>query len=264
MARPPISIITVCYNEEKNIKKTCESISNQKYKNFEWMIVDGKSTDKTLSIIKKYKKNITSLTSEKDTGVYNAMNKGIAKTKGEYLLFLNGGDYFKNKDTLQKAANFIQKDKKENEIYYGDLLYENGETVSYSKAKLDEKFFISKTISHQATFIKKDLFKKIGKYNEKYEVVADFDFWIKAIINGKAKVKYLPVVISVFDLSGMSTDYKVAKQHIKERIEVLLAYGLINQNQAVILKRKWLILGMLKRLRVYNFLRKNYRRVIQR
>ncbi|MFH0808034.1 MAG: glycosyltransferase family 2 protein [archaeon] len=264
MTSPFISIITVCYNEEKNIKKTCDSIASQKYKNFEWIVIDGKSTDKTLSIIKKYKTHTTLITSEKDTGVYNAMNKGITKAKGEYLLFLNGGDYLKDKNTLQEAYNFIQKDKKTAGIYYGDLVYDNGEIVSYKKAKLDKKFFINKTISHQATFIKRNLFNKFGKYSENYKIVSDYEFWIKTIIKEKVKVKYLPIIISVFDLSGVSTDYKIARQHIKERIEAMFKYSLINQRQALMLKIKWFILAGLKKIGVYNFLRRNYRRVFSR
>ena len=264
MTKPLISIITVCYNEEKNIKKTCDSIAGQKYKDFEWIVVDGKSKDKTLDIIKKYKKDITSLTSEKDKGIYSAMNKGVSKSKGEYLLFLNGGDYLKDKNVLQKVFDFIKKDKKKNAIYYGDLIYDNGEIVDYSRAKLDKRFFINKTISHQATFIKKNLFTKFGKYNEKYKIVSDYEFWIKAIVKEKVKTKYLPIIVSVFDLSGMSTNYKIAKQHIKERIEVMLKYKLINKKQSATLKRKWFILGVLKKLGVYNFLRKNLRRIIWR
>ncbi len=264
MTRSIISIITVCYNEEKKIKATCESIAKQTYKDFEWIIIDGKSTDKTLSIIKEYKKYTTSITSEKDTGIYNAMNKGILKSKGEYLLFLNGGDYLKDKNVLRKVSDFIQKDKKKNEIYYGDLVYDNEEVVDYGEAKLSKKFFINKTISHQATFIKKNLFKKFGGYDEKYKIVSDYEFWIKTIVKGRVKVKYLPVIVSVFDLNGMSTTYKIARQHIKERLGVLLKYNLIYQKQAVALKRKWLILTTLKKIGLYDFLRKNYRKIIRR
>ena len=262
--KPFFSITTVCYNEEKSIRKTCESISNQKFKDFEWIVVDGRSTDGTVKIIKEYKKDIASLTSEKDDGIYNAMNKGIKKSKGEYLLFLNGGDYLKDKDTLQKVHELIQEDKGSNEIYYGDLLYDNGEIVRYDKAKLNEKFFVKSTLSHQATFIDKKLFNKFGNYNENYHIVSDFEFWVKAIVKGKVKTKHLPIVIAVFDLSGMSTDYKLAKKQIKERNDVLMKYKLINKKQATIAETKWLLLTTLKKAGLYNLLRKNYRKVIRR
>ncbi|MCK4650244.1 glycosyltransferase [Candidatus Pacearchaeota archaeon] len=261
---PFFSIVTVCYNEEKNIKKTCESIIKQGYKNFEWIIIDGKSTDKTLEIIKKYGKKIPKVISEKDSGVYNAMNKGIVKTKGEYILFLNGGDYLKDKDVLQEIANFIQKDKKQGEIYYGDLLYDNGEIVTFKKSKLDKKFFKTKTISHQATFIKRQLFEKYGYYDEQYKIVADFDFWIRAIIKGGAKVKYLPIIVSVFDQTGISADYKLAKKQIKERSEVLIKHGLIGKTETIFAEAKWFILTMLKKLGFYSIIRETYRKIVKR
>jgi len=248
---PLFSIITVCYNEEKIIEKTCKSIAAQKYKNFEWIIIDGNSTDRTLGIIKKYKKYITSLSSEKDSGIYNAMNKGVKKSKGKYLLFLNGGDYLKDKNILQETSDFIEKDNHKNEIYYGDIFYDNGEFVSYKNSTLNEKFFTKKSISHQATFIKKNLFSKYGKYNEKYKIVSDFEFWIKSIIKGKTKTKYLPVIVSVFNQSGMSTDYRLAKQQINERNDVLLKYNLISRRIAFILRIEWFLLMMLKRTGIY-------------
>jgi glycosyltransferase involved in cell wall biosynthesis len=262
--KPFFSIITICYNEEKTIKKTCESVVRQKYRNFEWIVVDGKSTDNTLKIINKYKKCITNLSSEKDEGIYSAMNKGIKKSRGEYLLFLNGGDNLKNQDVLQEVSDFIQKDNKKTEIYYGNLLYSNGEVVDYKKSVLDKKFFVNKTIAHQATFIKRNLFSKYGKYDEHYKIVSDYDFWIKVIIVNKVKTKYLPIIISVFDPKGASTDYKLAKQQIEERNKVLLKYGMINKSEASIWKIKWFLLTLLKKIGVYNIIRKNYRKVVCR
>jgi glycosyltransferase involved in cell wall biosynthesis len=262
--KPLFSIITVCYNEEKNIEKTCKSVSSQKYKNFEWVVVDGKSTDNTLSIIKKYKKNISTLISEKDTGIYNAMNKGIRKSKGEYLLFLNGGDHLKDAETLQRVANFIDRDNRKSEIYYGNLHYEGEGVVDYKHAVLNKRFFIKKTISHQATFIKRRLLLKYGNYNEEYRIISDYEFWIKAIVKGKAKTKYLPVVVAVFNLEGISTNYKLSKIQIKERNDVLLKYGLINKAGAITSSMRWSLLTMLKRIGAYNFSRKIYRKIIKR
>jgi glycosyltransferase involved in cell wall biosynthesis len=256
--------VTICFNEEKKIEETCKSVREQTCKDFEWIVLDGKSTDNTTNILKKYKKNMSSFVSEKDSGRYNAMNKGIKKSKGEYLIFLHGGDFFKDKNVLQKIKDFIEQDKKSSEIYYGDLQYDNGEIVSYKKSVLDKKFFITKTISHQATFIQKNLLKKIGFYNEKYRIVADFDFWIRAIVLNKVKTRYLPLTISVFDQEGLSTTYKMAKKQIAERNEVLLKYKLITEKQAKLFKVRWFILSFFKRLGIYNFLRRNYRKVVKR
>jgi glycosyltransferase involved in cell wall biosynthesis len=264
LGKPLFSIITICYNEEKNIEKTCKSVSEQTHRNFEWIVIDGKSTDGTLDIIKKYKKNISSLISEKDKGIYNAMNKGIKKAKGKYLLFLNGGDYLENKNILQRVADHISKDREEMDIYYGDLLYENGEIVTYKYSKLDKKFFVKGTISHQATFISEKLFSKYGNYEEGYSISSDYDFWIKTIVINHVKTKYIPLIISVFDLSGMSTDYKLAKKQIEERNEILLKYKMINNTEVILGELKWFLLTMLKKAGLYNFIRRAYRKVNKR
>ncbi len=261
---PLISIITVCYNEEKGIEKTCKSVAGQTHNNFEWIVIDGKSTDNTLNIIKKYKNKISTLISEKDKGRYDAMNKGISKAKGKFILFLNGGDSFVDNNVLENTSNLIKEDEEKNDIYYGDAIYDNGEIVSFSHSKLNKKFFKTKTISHQSTFIKKSLFSKYGKYNLKYKIVADFDFWVKTIAINKVKTKYLPLLISVFDLNGISTDYKLAKKQIQERNEVLMNHRIIGKTGAKLATLKWSLLAMLKRVRLYNFIRRKYRKVVGR
>jgi len=261
---PLISVITVCYNEEKGIEKTCESIVNQSNKNFEWIVIDGKSTDGTLDIIGKYKKQIGYFVSEKDRGVYDAMNKGISKSSGKYLLFLNGGDSFVEKNILEKVSSFIKKDKLQSEIYYGNAIYGNGEVVDFSKAVLNKSFFLNKTISHQATFIKRQLFQKYGNYNPNYKIVADFDFWVKAIVKNKIKTKYLPIAVSIFNLEGIGSNYKLAKKQIEERNAVLQKYKLITPAEARIAKIKWFLLAILKKMEIYNIIRKGYRKVIKR
>lgn len=257
---PFFSLITICYNEEKRINKTCKSISQQNFKNFEWIIIDGNSADRTLDVIKKYKDFFSKLISEKDNGRYHAMNKGIKNAKGKYLLFVNGGDYLQNKDVLQKVYDFIMKDNERNDIYCGDILLENGRIFSRIGNKLDKQFFIFKTIPHQASFIKYNLFKKYGNYDEKYEIVGDYDFWVRSILLGESSVKFLPFVISVFDLKGVGSSYKFYKKHIKERNDVLLKNHLINPFQAFLLKIVWASVALLKFLRVDNFLKKCFRK----
>jgi len=254
--KPLISIITVCYNEEKNIEKTCKSVAAQSFKDFEWIVIDGKSTDNTVKIIKKYKRFASELASETNSGIYNAMNKAIEMAKGRYMLFLNGGDYLASKDVLKKASKEIRKDSESSQIYYGNLQYDNGDIVSHKNSGLDRKFFIKSTLSHQATFIKRDLFSKYGFYDESYRIVADYDFWIKTIVINNVKTKYIPLTVSVFDLSGISTSHKYAKMHAQERTRALLRYGLIGQLGAFLIKLKWAFLTMLKRIGLYNVARR--------
>jgi glycosyltransferase involved in cell wall biosynthesis len=261
---PLISIITICYNEVKNIEKTCQSVFNQTEKDFEWIVIDGKSTDGTMDILKKYTSKITYFVSEKDKGIYNAMNKGIKRSRGDYLLFLNAGDFFKDKYVLKKVKEFIINDKRSNEIYYGDIEYSNGEKVDFSKSKLNKKFFISKTISHQGTFIKNRLFERYGLYNENYKIVSDFEFWIKTIVLNKAKTKHLPLTVSILEIQGISSNYKFVKEQIRERNEVLIRYNLISFSKSLINKLFWFFLSVLKKIRVYSFFRKIYRSIIKR
>ncbi len=261
---PLISVITICYNENDGIKRTCDSVINQTYKNFEWIVIDGGSTDGTLDILEKYKDNMKYFISEKDNGIYNAMNKGIKKSKGNYLLFLNGGDFLKDNNILYNVSNFILDDKKESNIYYGDVEYNNGEIVTFKKTKLNKNFFINKTISHQASFIKSNLFDKYGYYNENYKIVSDFDFWIKTIVLNNVKTKYIPIIVSVFDLHGVSTKYSYMKKHIEERNNVLLINNIINRKEAIFLKFKWTLLLILKKIGVYFILKKIYRKFIHR
>lgn len=264
MKKPLISVITVCYNEREKMGMTCESVVNQNYKNFEWIVIDGKSTDETLKILKRYRRKMNVFISEKDEGPYNAMNKGIKKAKGKYILFLNGGDYLVNKSVLKRASEFILRDKSEADIYYGDAKYSNGELVTFKKSKLSPDFFLNKTISHQSSLIRKKLFSKYGDYNPRYKIVADFDFWIKTIVVHKVKTKYLPLIIAVFDLGGMSTKTENFRQHLNERIYVLKKYNLINYLQEKIILIKWATLNFLKKIKVYSIIRKSYRRIIKR
>ncbi len=119
---PKFSIITVVYNDVENIEETIKSLLNQTYKNFEYIIIDGKSDDGTVEKIKKYEKEITYFVSEKDGGIYDAMNKGIKISSGEFLFFLNSNDFFYNKNVLKNIAEISEKNKKEDIIYGRQIL----------------------------------------------------------------------------------------------------------------------------------------------
>lgn len=114
--QPLISVITICYNEP-NLEKTCESVANQTYKNFEWIVIDGGSKQETLDIFKKYQNKMDYFVSEKDNGIYHAMNKGLRQAKGKYAIFLNAGDFFYAPDVLKKVVSCgLDKD-----IVYADI-----------------------------------------------------------------------------------------------------------------------------------------------
>lgn len=198
-----LSIITVCFNIKDEIEQTLKSIVNQTWQDFEWIVIDGGSTDGTLDILKKYEKHISVLISEPDKGIYNAMNKGIKIAKGKYLNFMNGGDSFYADDVLEKV--FAGKDY-DSDILYGDCKIFEMNGKSYIRKFPDNigtRFFVDDVINHQSTFIKRDLFDKYGLYSENYKIVSDWEKWVIFAINNRSFQK-LDFVVANFVYNGIS------------------------------------------------------------
>ena len=178
-----ISIITVTKNSEKFLKKNLLSVQGQTYRNFEHLIIDGGSTDKTIEIIKKNKKNIEYFESRKDKGIYDAMNKGIRKCKGDIIGILNSDDYY-YRNTLQIVNNYFNQNKNI-DFLFGSVI----------KHKLLTGFFPNKIFwtfgfytSHSVGFfIKKKSQKKVGFYNLKYQFSSDYDLFYRMIVKKKFK-----------------------------------------------------------------------------
>lgn len=202
---PKISIITVCYNED-NVGRTCESILNQTCRDYEWIVIDGGSTGKCADILKSYADKMTVFVSEKDSGIYNAMNKGIAQASGEYLIFMNAGDEFFHPEVLALIKPFLNG---QNEIVYGDTKHikspEEAVIVSYPD-ELKKKMFINNTINHQSALIRKDLFARFGGYDESFPIFADVEKWLVYLENG-CVFKHLPVIIAKFYCDGVSSRF---------------------------------------------------------
>lgn len=216
-----LSIITICYNIKNEIERTCKSIVSQTNQDFEWIVVDGGSTDGTVDILNKYKDKMTIFISEPDKGIYNAMNKGIKLAKGEYLNFMNGGDCFASNDVVE---NFYQSSAYGADIVYGNIniIKEKGRVKikTYPK-QVDKKFFIRRCINHQASFIKRELFDKYGLYNESYKIVSDWEKWI-VFSENNCNFKYWNNLVANFGAGGISAQ-KTPKL-IKERENVLNAH----------------------------------------
>lgn len=215
-----ISVITVCYNAEDTIEKTILSVKNQTYKDIEHIIIDGCSADKTLQIIYKYKENIAIIISEKDNGPYDAMNKGIKKATGDFLIFMNANDTLYDDFVVEKVVNTL-KDNPERMILFGDVnrINENMEDSyleKYDQVK-NSFYFVNNNICHQSIFYHKSLFEKFGNYSNNYKIYADWDFNIKCFIEGKALSIYLPITISNFLMGGLCTDSKNKKIYRREK-----------------------------------------------
>lgn len=263
-----LSIITINYNNAEGLRKTLASVASQTFRDFEHIIVDGGSTDDSVEIIREYtsangaqgggcqtgQKSQTGRTkecpqicwiSEKDNGIYNAMNKGIEiafgkrivnsfnrselvedKNKGikmangEYLLFLNSGDYLVDPDTLKN----VFEEAKDVDIIYGDRInvYEDGsqQKVNYFPDKITGSFMYQSMISHQASFIKSDLFVKYGLYREDLKYASDWEFFLKTFLLYNCTYQHIYQYVVYYDCMGISSVAENNKEMWEERKRV--------------------------------------------
>lgn len=218
-----ISIITVNYNDKAGLEKTIASVITQTWKGFEFIIIDGDSNDGSKEVIQAHSASFTHFVSEPDSGIYHAMNKGIELAKGEYLLFLNSGDILVDEHTLQKTEKYLDG---KNAIYYGDVIYQ--EIAKQKKRVMPDKltflFFLEHSLSHQATFIQRDLFKTIFLYNEAHKIVSDWEFFIYAICKENVSNQHIPLFITIYDTTGISSVKENYALMDEERKQTLTKY----------------------------------------
>jgi glycosyltransferase involved in cell wall biosynthesis len=218
-----LTVITINLNNKVGLGHTIKSVINQSYSPFEYIIIDGGSSDGSIDILKKYQNRITYYVSEKDTGIYNAMNKGITKARGEYCLFLNSGDTFYNNLVLQ---NFISSNPSAG-IVYGNLLfvYPNGaKRKGIMPSQLSFRHMMQDTLWHPVSFMRRTLLNKTNGFDEQYTIVSDYDFFLKAIFILKVSTKKINETIAVFSQDGISAFPSNAKLIAAERKEVQMKY----------------------------------------
>jgi glycosyltransferase involved in cell wall biosynthesis len=196
-----LSIITINKNNALGLEKTIQSVIEQIYKDFEYMVIDGVSDDNSVEIIKKYSSKLNYWVSEPDTGIYNAMNKGIRKAQGDYCLFLNSGDYLVSPTTLQDVFDEINNISQA-DIFYSNCIRTDGIT-NYYPDYLTLNYLLYNAINHQNTLIKRSLFFEHGFYNEKLNIVSDREFFLYELWKNKIKFIHLNTNISVFDMNGI-------------------------------------------------------------
>lgn len=221
--QPLISIITINFNNAIGLEKTIMSVVNQSFTGFEYIIIDGASTDSSVEIIKKYGNSINYWVSEKDSGIYNAMNKGIKVAKGQYLLFLNSGDFFYSDNSLSFFLPSINK-KEPKDLIYGSLCtFENEEIISKFPEKITFFDFVHNPIPHPCTLINIKLFDN-ELYDENLKIVSDWKFFLNSIIKHKALYERIDAVIAIFDTNGISsTKFSESKDLIyNEKTKVFL------------------------------------------
>jgi glycosyltransferase involved in cell wall biosynthesis len=218
-----ITIITATFNSEKHLRQTLLSISNQLYKNIEHIIIDGGSSDNTLSICKEFS-HVTKIISEKDNGIYDALNKGLKIATGDIIGFLHSDDYLNNELVLLEIANQFHNnpnlDATISDIVFINKL-ENKIIRNYSSKNWTPKLFAwGKMPPHPAVFCKYSVYKNLF-FDTSFKIAADYDILIKIFYKNKIKYKYLPLITTVMRFGGMST--KGLNSNLLINKEVLMA-----------------------------------------
>ncbi len=214
-----LSIITINLNNLDGLKRTVNSVLNQTFKVLEYIVIDGGSTDGSTQYLESIKNKLDFYSSEPDKGVYDAMNKGIKKAKGDYLLFLNSGDHFFNNAVLNKNYHELSGEA----IVYFNLNVvekENSFVKKYPKL-LSFNYFLKDTLPHPATFIKKEAFAKTNLYETSFKITADWKFFIDAICKHSLSYKKVDATLSTFYVDGLSALKENAKVIFEEKQSVL-------------------------------------------
>lgn len=213
-----LSIITINYNNASGLEKTIKSVTEQSVSDFEYIIIDGGSNDESLEILNKYNAKITKWVSEKDNGVYNAMNKGIHLANGAYVLFVNSGDYLFSNQVILNSFDYL----KGTDLVTFDLdcigegqryLYPAPENLKFSNLYFN-------TLPHPSTFIKKRLFEEVGLYDETLKIVSDWKFFLISLFKYDCSYVKVNQVLTVFSLDGISS----MQDFSEERKKVLQEY----------------------------------------
>lgn len=219
-----LSIITINYNNADGLLRTIESIMPHCSEDIEYIIIDGASTDSSIKHIQKYTEQISYLVSEPDKGVFDAMNKGLSKATGDYLLFMNSGDILNKDIDLKKTISHLAGGE--------DIIFHNIEIANCHNAKkqvntcpdyIDFKFFAERSLPHQASFIKTEVLKTYGGYNDSMKLAADWAFFADAICLRQCSYKHINECFSTYYLDGISSDsanhallWEEKEEHIKE------------------------------------------------
>lgn len=209
------SVITINYNNCEGMRKTIESVLAQTYYDYEFIVIDGGSTDGSLCVIKENSDRIDYWVSETDSGIYNAMNKGVAKAHGDYCIFMNSGDCFYNSTVLELFSKINMKE----DIVVGKLVSEKNGKILFTPPQGDISLYYlySGTIPHQSSFIKTELLR-LYPYDENLKIVSDWKFFIQAVVVHNCSIRYVDVYLALFDLEGISTSNPEKMWKEKEQV----------------------------------------------
>jgi glycosyltransferase involved in cell wall biosynthesis len=225
-----ISIITACLNNASTIESTLQSVISQDYPNIEYIIIDGGSTDGTLDILAKYKDKIATLVSEKDGGIYYALNKGLSKATGGIVGFLHADDFYPNNNVLAKVATVFERQN--TECIYGDLQYvdrQNADKIIRnwkSESYYDGIFLKGFMPPHPTFFMKREFYEKYGDFNTSLSLAADYELMLRMLHKHKLKAFYIPEVLVKMRVGGASN--KTISNRLKANAEDRKAWKINN------------------------------------
>ena len=213
-----ISIVTIVRNDAEHIAGTIESVLSQNYPDVEYVIIDGGSTDGTVEIIEKYRSQLAYFVSEPDTGIYNAMNKGIRKTTGDVVGMINSGDrYYPGAfQTVSQAFGETPGRK----IFWGDVQYEH---LGRVRGFRENNRYIGAFAPHPSMFVPRAVYDEIGLYDESFRLLGDYDFMYRAVNAEKVEVLYVPELIAYY-LEGGLSDQRICRC-LADELRVKIKYG---------------------------------------
>lgn len=217
-----LSVITVNLNNGEGLQQTCESLFAQTFTDYEFIVVDGGSTDGSVTFLQHHTDQITRWTSEPDRGIYHAMNKGIQAATGEYCLFLNSGDWLVRSTTLETVfAQQPQADIVAGDIYFFDTQANAIKWHIPSPDTLTAKTLFLGTLPHQATLIRRSLFERFGGYNEQLKIASDWLFFVEALLEHGCSYQHIPETVAYFGMDGISCNPPTDSLPRREQLSVL-------------------------------------------
>ena len=229
-----LSIITINRNNAAGLEKTLQSVTDQTFKEFEYIVVDGASTDGSVEVIKKYESKFAHLKwiSEPDTGIYNAMNKGICMASGDYIQILNSADCLASGDVTEKMLSALEKAGNPS-ILYGNMIkyFPDGKKIvdkCFAGQEITMLGMFTGTLNHDPAYIRHDLFEKYGYYDETLKIVSDWKWYLQAIILGEEKPHYVDMNVTLFDMTGISeTNKELDKTERKQVLDLLFPHAVL-------------------------------------
>lgn len=222
-----LSIVTINRNNATGLEKTMRSVASQTFKEFEYIVVDGASTDGGVDVIKKMESEFAHLkwVSEPDKGIYNAMNKGIRMATGDFIQILNSADCLAADDVTERMLEFLEKEDRPS-ILYGNMVkcFPDGHRMvdkCFAGQEITMLGMYTGTLNHDPAYIRRDLFEKYGYYDESLKIVSDWKWYMQAIVLGGEKPRYVDIDVTLFDMSGISENSENKEKIRKERRTVL-------------------------------------------